>query len=182
MLSPDLFLPYVVFAVIVTAVAAWRARTPRRRWATAAGLLVFFFAFAHFDDILGAVEHKWLCHEEAGFWVYKPARLPKELYDAAGKPKFMTDRGPDEKMLSPYLRFNYKLMRGYRHWSLKIDKRTYVANDARTGEVLAENVTFFSWPSEFIPRISKSSADPCFKGVQEDEHWRRWYAELFRLR
>lgn len=182
MLSPNLFLPYVLLAVIVTAVAAWRARTPKRRAWTAVGLLVFFFAIAHIDDILGGIEHKWLCHKEAGFWVYKPVTLPRELYDAAGKPKFMTAHGPDEKMLIPYIKFNYKLVRDYRQWFLKIDKRTYVANDARTGETIAENVTFFSWPSEFIPRISKHRAAPCFRGAEENEHWRRWYGQLFRPR
>ena len=182
MLSPDLFLPYVVFAVIVTAVAAWRARTPRRRWATAAGLLVFFFAFAHFDDILGAVEHKWLCHEEAGFWVYKPARLPKELYDAAGKPKFMTDRGPDTKILAPYIRYEWKTVSAYSNKFLKIDKVTYQVVDLRNREIIAKNTTFQAWPSEFIPALSHVAAKSCFDRSDRSALWRRWHREILGLK
>ena len=181
MLSPNLFLPYVVFAVIVTAVAAWRAHTPRRRWWTTAGLLVFFFAFAHSDDILGAVEHKWLCHEEAGFWVYKPARLPKELYDAAGKPKFMTDRGPDKKLLAPYLIFDRQISRNYKRTFLKIDKRIYRVRNRQTGEIVGESITFFAWPSEFIPTISHISASGCFDDAEKLIKWNKWERELFRL-
>ena len=179
MLSPTLFLPYVLIALVVTAVAARRASTRvRKRWITI-GLLAFFWAFAHIDDILGGIEHKWLCHKEAGFWVYKPVKLPPELYDAKGKPRFMTERGPDEKMLSPHLQFYTRMIPAYRHTFLKIDKRVYAAIDTRNGETLAENITFSAWPSEFIPTISHISADGCFAGTDEVELWHRWYTKLF---
>ena len=181
MLSPNLFLPYLLIALVVTAVAARRARTPsRKRWITV-GLLGFFFAFAYIDDILGGIQHKWLCHKEAGFFVYKTAKLPPEMYDAAGKPKFMTDQVINENALAPYLRFEWKTAPQYRHTFLRIEKHNYRAIDHKTGEILAEGIMFFSWPSEFIPTISHVSANVCFEGTEELDLWRRWRAELFAL-
>ena len=181
MLSPTLFLPYVLLAVVVTVVAAWCARTPKRRWWTAAGLLVFFVAFAHIDDIVGGIQHKWLCNEEAGFWVYKPVKLPKELYDAAGKPRFMTSHGPDKKMLAPYLLFERRIDRNYRQAFLKIDKRVYRVASRQTGEIIGENITFFAWPSAFLPAISHVSARGCSDDVESLGQWTKWEATLFRL-
>lgn len=181
MLSPTLFLPYLLIALFVTAVAAFRARTPsRKRWITV-GLFAFFFAFAHIDDILGGIQHKWLCHKEAGFFVYKTAKLPPELYDASGKPKFVTDRAINEKILAPYLRFEWKTSPQYRQTFVRIEKHNYHAIDQKTGEILAEAVTFFSWPSEFIPAISHVSANVCFEGNEELDQWKRWRAQLFGL-
>jgi len=179
MLSPTLFLPYLLLALVVTAVAARRANTPsRKRWITI-GLLAFFFAFAHIDDILGGIQHKWLCNKEAGFFVYKTAKLPRELYDASGKPRFMTDRGPDKKMLEPYLVFDWKIDRDYRRTFLKIDKSVNRVSDRHSGQVIGESITFLAWPAEFIPAISHISADRCVEGPEEEEQWRSWYSKLF---
>ena len=182
MLSPTLFLPYVLLAVVVTVVAAWRARTPKRRWWTAAGLLVFFVAFAHIDDILGGIQHKWLCNEEAGFWVYKPVKLPKELYDAAGKPRFMTARGPDKEMLRPYLAFEWSSVNQYRQSFLEITKRSYRVTNRKTGELLAEIVTFSAWPSKFIPTFAHVGAYRCANVSEEIPRWREWEKKLFDLK
>ena len=179
MLSPTLFLPYLLIALVVTAVAARRAGSrSRKAWVTI-GLLAFFFAFAHIDDILGGIEHRWLCHKEAGFWVYKQAKLPPELYDAAGKPKFMTDHGPNKKLLEPYLKFEWTNNREYGWLFLKIDKRLYRVINRQTGEVLAENVTFSAWPSEFIPTFSHVSATGCFDSSETLSQWTKWEAALF---
>jgi len=180
MLSPTLFLPYLLLALVVTAVAARRANTPsRKRWITI-GLLAFFFAFAHIDDILGGIQHKWLCNKEAGFFVYKTAKLPGELYDASGKPRFMTDRGPDKKMLEPFLIFDRQTNRDYKRTFLKIDKRIYQIRNRQTGEVIGESVAFFAWPSEFIPAFSHVSASGCFDDADELRQWNKWEVELFR--
>ena len=181
MLSPTLFLPYLLIALVVTAVAARRARTPsRKRWITV-GLLGFFFAFAYIDDILGGIQHKWLCHKEAGFFVYKAAKLPPEMYDAAGKPKFMTEQGPDKKMLEPFLIFDRQITRDYRRTFLKIDKRIYRITNRQTSEVIGESITFSAWPSEFIPAFSHVSASGCFDDTDAMRQWNKWEAELFRL-
>jgi len=181
MLSPSLFLPYLLIALVVTAVAARRARTPsRKRWVTI-GLLAFFIAFAYIDDILGGIEHRWLCHKEAGFWVYKQAKLPPELYDAAGKPKFMTDRGPDEKMLAPYIRYEWRTVSEYSKTFLKIDQVSYHVVDLRNGEVIAKNTTFHAWPSDFIPAFSHVAAVACFVGNEQATLWRRWDLQVYGL-
>lgn len=181
MLSPTLFLPYLLLALVVTAVAARRANTPsRKRWITI-GLLAFFFAFAHIDDILGGIQHKWLCNKEAGFFVYKTAKLPRELYDASGKPRFMTDRGPDKKMLEPYLVFDWKIDRDYRRTFLKIDKSVNRITNRHTGEIIGESITFLAWPSEFIPAFSHVSASGCFDDFDAMRQWNKWEGELFRL-
>jgi hypothetical protein len=179
MLSPTLFLPYLLIALVVTAVAARRARTPsRKRWITV-GLLAFFIVFAYIDDILGGIQHKWLCHKEAGFFVYKPAKLPPEMYDASGKPKFITGQGPNEEVLKPYLKFEWTNNREYRQLFLKIDKRFYRVINQQTGEVLAEHVTFSAWPSEFIPTFSHQSATGCFDSSESLSKWTKWEAALF---
>ena len=182
MLPPNFFLPYLLLALVVTAVAARRARTPsRRRWVTI-GLLAFFVAFAHIDDILGGIEHRWLCHKEAGFWVYKQAKLPAELYDAGGKPKFMTAQGLDKKLLEPYLVFDWKVDRDYRRTFLKIDKSVHRISNRQTSEVIGESITFLAWPSEFVPTFSHISADGCFDDTDAMRQWNKWEAELFRLK
>lgn len=182
MLSSSLFLPYLLIALVVTAVAARRARTPaRRRWFTV-GLLVFFWAFAHIDDLLGGIQHKWLCHKEAGFFVYKTAKLPPELYDAAGKPKFMTEQGPDKKMLEPYIVFDSQVVREYRHLFLKIDKHIHRIFGRETSDLFAENVTFSAKPSAFIPTISHIGANRCSEITDEVNQWRKWEADVFNLR
>jgi len=182
MLSPTLFLPYLLLALVVTAVAARRAKTPaRKRWITI-GLLAFFFAFAHVDDILGGIQHKWLCREEAGFFVYKSVKLPPELYDANGKPRFMTDRGPNKQMLAPYLDFRTKVIRDHANLFLKIDKHIFqvVSRDPET--ILGEIVSFSAWPSEFIPSFSHVGAYGCLNTPEELRLWHEWESRLFALK
>lgn len=174
MLSSSLFLPYLLIALVVTAVAARRARTPaRRRWFTV-GLLVFFWAFAHIDDLLGGIQHKWLCHKEAGFFVYKTAKLPPEMFDAAGKPRFMTDRGPDKKMLGPYVRYEWAATDGYSQRFLKIDKVSFRVTDSRTEQLLGEHITFSAWPSSFIPTFRHVGSAGCVEGEEEVSLWNAW--------
>lgn len=181
MLPPNFFLPYLLLALVVTVVAARRARTPsRKRWITI-GLLVFFWAFAHIDDILGGIEHKWLCNKEAGFWVYKPAKLPPELYDAAGKPRFMTNLEPNKKLLEPYMRFQKQDLAQFSKLPLIIDKYHVRVIDAKTGELLGENIDFARWPSTFLPTISHESATGCFAGQDELKMWHDWYKQLLNL-
>jgi hypothetical protein len=181
MLSPSLFLPYLLIALVVTAVAARRARTPsRKRWITI-GLLAFFIAFAHIDDILGGIEHRWLCHKEAGFFVYKTAKLPPELYDANGKPRFMTNLEPNKKMLEPFLRFQKSDITQFSRLPLIIDKYHVRVIDARNGDLLGENIDFARWPSTFLPTISHEGATGCFAGQDEVKMWHDWYKELLSL-
>jgi len=180
-LSPSLFLPYLVLAVVATVVAARRASTPsRKRW-TAIGVIALFWGFGYIDDVVGGIQHKWLCHKEAGFWVYNRVKLPPEFYDASGRPKFLSAQGPDEKILDPYLRFDWRIVRGYRQLFLKIDKRTYSVIDKRSGQTVAENITFMSWPSEFIPTLSHISANRCFEDTEEEDMWTQWYSKLFSM-
>ena len=182
MLSSSLFLPYLLIALVVTAVAARRARTPaRRRWLTV-GLLVFFWAFAHIDDLLGGIQHKWLCHKEAGFFVYKTAKLPPEMFDAAGKPRFMTDRGPDENMLARYVEFRSQIVRNYGSIFLKIDKHIVRVVALQPEEILGEYISFSAWPSEFIPTFAHVGANGCRTASEEQKDWHEWEATLLGVR
>ena len=180
MLSPSLFLPYLLFALVVTAVAARRAKTPqRKRWITV-GLLGFFCVFAFVDDILGGIQHRWLCHKEAGFFVYSRADLPQEFYDASGNPTFYKADGIDKDRLKGYLNFDWQVIRNYRSSFQNIDKRIFKIIDKHTDKVIAENISFFAWPSEFVPTISHISANDCFDSTDELARWSSWEAEIFR--
>ena len=182
MLSPSLFLPYVLVALVVTAVAARRAKTPRRkRWITI-GLLAFFCVFAFIDDIFGGIQHKWLCQKEAGFFVYKSANLPKELFEPSGGPRFITNHGPDIKMLEPYVRYDRRKIDGYSRFFLKIDKVVSRVSDAQTGQLLGEHVGFWAWPSAFVPTPSHVSASRCFDGTDEIARWNEWDRQVLGVK
>jgi hypothetical protein len=178
-LSPALFLPYLVLAIVVTIVAAWKASTSRRKWGAAIASLVFFSVFASIDDILGGIQHKWLCHKEAGFFVYKTAKLPPELFDANGKPRFISDDYAGEKMLSPFVDFRPEVIREYRGQFLKIDKHVIRVVLKNPEVLLGEYVSFSKWPSQFIPTLFHIRANRCVAPVDEMAQWHEWQSALF---
>lgn len=181
MLNPDFFFGYLLLAIVVTILAVWISKQKWVKWIWGIGLSIAFWAFGHIDDVLGAKEHRDICEKEAGFRVFKSATLPKDLYDEGGRPKFLRAEGPDEKALIGYIRFESGTVDSYSKKYLKIDKYTYRIVDARTGDLLAENIDFAAWPSPFIPSFPHVSAKGCFRGNlrEESELWQQMYRKVF---
>jgi hypothetical protein len=178
--SFQLFEAYAGLALVVTIVAVSLAKRRWAKWAAAVVVISVFWGLTLIDDVMGAREHRLLCEKEAGVKVYKQVMLPAEYYRPDGTPKFIEKYGQIyPPALAGYVKFEWRNQDSYAIRYLKIDKEFYSIIDSRTGELLAERISFRRWSSPFVPSIIHRNAIGCEDSEAYYELTTKFHRQVF---
>ena len=166
--SFQLFVGYVIMAIVVTSLAVHFTKLKYVKWVVGFACVSVFYGMTRIDDYLGGNEHRMLCKKYAVTKVYKQAYLPQKFYDTQGNPKFIDQQGGIyEPSLEGYIKFTYGGKDSYSNRYVKIDKTIYAISDVRSGKLLGEMIDFIRWPSPFVPTFVHSKAVGCVKSPEE---------------
>lgn len=158
----EAFVAYVVLTLTVTVTLVRFTDSGWAKLLVGVASVVAFWEMAQVDEFLGAWEQKELCAKYAGLKAYRAPSLPSELYDSGGRPNFFNSNGDvNSEMLKGFIEFDSKRQEGFATRYVTIDKNLYSIRDARTGQLLAEYVDFWRWPSPFIFSIIHPKATGC---------------------
>jgi len=116
----------------------FRSRAARTAAGCAVAGLVLIAPFG--DEILGHVYFQYLCATAAGVKVYRTVELPKDYWDATGKPTFYDERNGN------FVLKNYRIEYADGSYSrfFHIDNAGYARIDG-SGQKLGEVVDFSYW-------------------------------------
>lgn len=125
---------YIAFAIWIVK----RQKTRKAKWIS----IAIFALIPTWNEILGKTYFYYLCSTRGGIKIEKTIELPREYWDADGRPKFITNNGRiEEKQLDTFLKFETH-SEDESQSMLNIRKTTKSVIEKKSGQV-AGTYTYF---------------------------------------
>jgi len=174
-----IFVILLLVAIVVAGLAATRIKRGPMKILASIGIFLVVTLLPFADAVYGRIYLDQLCKTKAGAKVYHIIDLPKEYWDAEGKPRFLRPNGDlDKAMLGANFR-EPAIKRSYIA-ALGLDEYRHQVVDTSTDRIVGEVINFMHWGGWIARNLSPQPSATRCKNLQGTQFWSDFYASLFR--